>query len=652
MYYPADRRFKLLAKHDVSPTRLPGLPLVEDPEWPKRNRNEGTRPMRDRYNEHTPLTLVMEGVWLMSSWHAAWNPQRLRENGIGATFNVAHGAQSHPADGIAIIPEVDMNAVTTQRDALDLFCNGLLMMNEYHGHTGVGMYCRNGANRSNLGMICFLMSKCGISAEEARDHLVTVRKLTDVQRGYHGGEKPMVWAKRHEARFHSLFVLPPLTSRTFKYDMLPPVVTDREFITVIKRHRRDHADNMNYALSLHSSDDEASGHDKRRKKNEAEDSDEKRREDKGEDSDEKRRLDKALGLYMGEEKGKEKRADSRGSTPRGSVFAVSIKPEETGSHSASASSSAGPLAMPVELERDPLGTAGFVWLATGSNPSQEPPATMEGMVSKFDEMQRDHHLLLSKHEAQREEQLAQQHLAAEAQQRNQRGQDLLSALLMNNVGQVDRLIEADPLELDFAALDQSGMTCLHHACWLTNRRWAEVILGKKPALCDALTYYVRTPSSWSALNCLADRPKVKDGQEEHMLLATSLVRAMSQHRLTARTGKGTTVVHQLTARGHNRTLECILPIMENKLGKERLAALLNTAVGRHQLGTVDVALKSNMDVVTLLKGFGGRELCPPPDDWVPARRREQGDGVCNWRSDTENRWWKDRRDGWEDRSWW
>ena len=66
------------------------------------------------------------------------------------------------------------------------------------------------------------------------------------------------------------------------------------------------------------------------------------------------------------------------------------------------------------------------------------------------------------------------------------------------------------------------------------------------------------------------------------------------------TGYGTTIVHQLAARGHIKTLERVLPRMESKLGKERLVALMDLKVGRFELGSVDTALRANIEVAKLL----------------------------------------------------
>ena len=69
------------------------------------------------------------------------------------------------------------------------------------------------------------------------------------------------------------------------------------------------------------------------------------------------------------------------------------------------------------------------------------------------------------------------------------------------------------------------------------------------------------------------------------------------------TAFGTTVVHQLAARGHLKTLERVLPRMASKLGKERLVALMDLKVGRLELGSVDTALRANIDIAKLLKAF-------------------------------------------------
>ncbi len=62
--------------------------------------------------------------------------------------------------------------------------------------------------------------------------------------------------------------------------------------------------------------------------------------------------------------------------------------------------------------------------------------------------------------------------------------------------------------------------------------------------------------------------------------------------------------------------------MESKLGKERLVALMDLKVGRLELGSVDTALRANIEVAKLLKTFGASEQVESPADWASSRRRK------------------------------
>ena len=83
------------------------------------------------------------------------------------------------------------------------------------------------------------------------------------------------------------------------------------------------------------------------------------------------------------------------------------------------------------------------------------------------------------------------------------------------------------------------------------------------------------------------------------------------------TANGTTHLHQLVSRGHNKSLEAVLQAMayRDDIGPAKVAHLLNHRAGRYQLGCVDTALKCNKAVVAMLKYFGGQEQTQAPPDW-------------------------------------
>ena len=114
--------------------------------------------------------------------------------------------------------------------------------------------------------------------------------------------------------------------------------------------------------------------------------------------------------------------------------------------------------------------------------------------------------------------------------------------------------------MDCGVADTSGMTCLHHAARSVNKELVVKLKIRSPASMDALTYHSRTPSQWSVLNCLADVPKAKDKDMQllHAELSGMLAAEMSVDALANVTGAGTTVVHQLVARGHRWSLENVL----------------------------------------------------------------------------------------------
>ena len=73
------------------------------------------------------------------------------------------------------------------------------------------------------------------------------------------------------------------------------------------------------------------------------------------------------------------------------------------------------------------------------------------------------------------------------------------------------------------------------------------------------------------------KPKTPQGELAHAHICAILVQHSLARTMTNKTGFGTTVVHQLAARGHMKAMEMILPLMQRKLGAEGLAALIKYA---------------------------------------------------------------------------
>ena len=220
--------------------------------------------------------------------------------------------------------------------------------------------------------------------------------------------------------------------------------------------------------------------------------------------------------------------------------------------------------------------------------------------------------------------------------RADKGLSLSLAIQRKDCETAHRLLdEHDEDAMDCGVADTSGMTCLHQAARSVNKELVMRIKLRSPASMGALTYHSRTPSQWSVLNCLADVPKAKDVPMQllHAELSRMLAAEMSVDALANVTGAGTTAVHQLVARGHSLSLQYVLECMLWRLGREWTSALINTQVGKHQLGAVDTALRCNRELVPILKRAGGVEMAVPQDDWKPNRRRWSGDGTCNARSD-------------------
>ncbi len=169
-YFPQDARAKLVRamKLDV---RLPDdMPLVEDDT--KVSRKPPLRPVRDEYNAHTPLTLLSdEGhcVWLMCARRAAWDAHLLLENGISAVLCCARGSEARRRHrSITYLDMPDMNDVVEGVvDVSALTAAWVKLRRLAVGGGGVGIHCRNGANRSPIAAAAYMM---GVDRRGPCDH--------------------------------------------------------------------------------------------------------------------------------------------------------------------------------------------------------------------------------------------------------------------------------------------------------------------------------------------------------------------------------------------------------------------------------------------------------------------------------------------------
>lgn len=180
---------------------LLGLPLVHDCTVVALNPKGGTRAMRDTYNEEEgSMHMIMENVWLMSKW-AAYNQREMENNGIKATLCVAPNIVrfANKAPRVKDLDPIDMNEVCEGKINIKEFGERLLELYRHWMQGGVGIYCRNGANRSPLGMIAFVMMVTGCSINEAICHVSSLRALTDIREPKHGNfVTPMKFLEKNE----------------------------------------------------------------------------------------------------------------------------------------------------------------------------------------------------------------------------------------------------------------------------------------------------------------------------------------------------------------------------------------------------------------------------------------------------------------------
>ena len=90
---------------------------------------------------------------------------------------------------------------------------------------------------------------------------------------------------------------------------------------------------------------------------------------------------------------------------------------------------------------------------------------------------------------------------------------------------------------------------------------------------------------------------------------------------------------------HSDALKVVLPIYGAKVGPQALPVFLNTVTdGRHRLGALDIALRTNRgELEQLLREYGAREQQWAPDGWQRGRRYHENARPDNARSD--RKWW-------------
>ena len=112
-YFPEDARARFFHNTGIAP--VAGLPLLDDEQSVPLRPQGGTRAMRDAYNEHTPMHLIADNVWVGCARHAAWKNNVLMENGIAHVLCTAVSSErriNHRDRGrkAVSLPLFDVNA--------------------------------------------------------------------------------------------------------------------------------------------------------------------------------------------------------------------------------------------------------------------------------------------------------------------------------------------------------------------------------------------------------------------------------------------------------------------------------------------------------------------------------------------------------------
>ena len=202
----------------------------------KVSREPPMRPKRDEYNNERPLTLLMENVWVMSARHAAWDSRVLLRNGISTTVCVAPGHEARRRDrNIMYLDSVDANKICEGHVPVQTLFSLLVELYRAETTGAIGIYCRNGANRSPLIVGAYLMARAGLDVEKVAVHMQKLRAIVDLSTAEYGySVRPMKFLANHEKQLHELFT----KIDGFTYSLLPETATLEGFKALVERKLR------------------------------------------------------------------------------------------------------------------------------------------------------------------------------------------------------------------------------------------------------------------------------------------------------------------------------------------------------------------------------------------------------------------------------
>ena len=192
--------------------------------------------------------------------------------------------------------------------------------------------------------------------------------------------------------------------------------------------------------------------------------------------------------------------------------------------------------------------------------------------------------------------------------------------------------------------DFAGMSPMHMAARKHRFDWLRTMVqaNDKLEVFDQVTYTTSKPNAWTILHCSLDQFSAQCDEDNLIGLCTWLLRSMSPEALAHKTGStGQNFVHFLAARGRMKLGYALVSALHTELGSERTEAILN-ATDKKGRGTVDVALKSNIEFADMLKTFRAKEQLPNPASG-PVHEETRRHKRAEWANGYEQ--------GWRDRNW-
>ena len=126
-------------------------------------------------------------------------------------------------------------------------------------------------------------------------------------------------------------------------------------------------------------------------------------------------------------------------------------------------------------------------------------------------------------------------------------------------------------DADLSYRDDRGRTFVHMAARLLQVRLLRYLLVLDQTQANMTTYVDKNPGRWTALMCAVETPRDEKTASALHEVVEALLEFMTEESILQVTASGSTVFHQVVARGHLKVLDVILRKMSPDGQKKALS---------------------------------------------------------------------------------